>query len=105
GSAGTGRLASLFFRQLYHELERVDTLGVDRLHATGVDLLATPFAEQAGAQCCISESHAMLRHQISDFIDRHLCDPELSCLSIAAAHGISERYLRKLFAGSALSTS
>jgi len=105
GSAGTGRLASLFFRQLYHELERVDTLGVDRLHATGVDLLATAFAEQAGAECCVSESHAVLRRQISDFIDRHFCDPELSCLSIAAAHGISERYLRKLFAGSALSTS
>jgi len=105
GSAGSGRLASLFFRQLYHELERVEVRGVDRLHATGVDLLATAFAEQAGVGFCVSESHTMLRRRISDFIDRHLGDPELSCMSIAAAHGISERYLRKLFAGSSRSAS
>lgn len=78
---------------------------MDRLHATGVDLLATAFAEQAGVGFCVSESHTMLRRRISDFIDRHLCDPELSCMSIAAAHGISERYLRKLFAGGSLSAS
>jgi len=43
--------------------------------------------------------------RICDFIDRHLCDPDLSCLSIASAHGISERYLRKLFARSSTSAS
>jgi AraC-like DNA-binding protein len=105
GGVGAGRLASLFFRQLYHELERVEPGGVDRLHAAGVDLLATAFAEQTGALSSVSESHAMLQRRICDFIDRHLSDPDLSCLSIASVHGISERYLRKLFARSSTSAS
>jgi AraC-like DNA-binding protein len=105
GTAGAGRLASLFFRQLYHELQHVEVSGVERLHATGVDLLATAFSEQTGALSSVSESHSVLRRRICDFIDRHLAEPDLSCLSIAAAHGISERYLRKLFAMCSMSAS
>ncbi len=38
-------------------------------------------------------------------IERHLTDPTLSAATLAARHGISTRYLHKLFEGEALTYS
>jgi AraC-like DNA-binding protein len=105
GSTGAGRVASVFFRQLHRELAHVAGASVEQLHASGVDLLATAFSEQTGALATLSEPHRVLKHRICTYIDRHLSDVELSCESIASAHGISERYLRKLFAAGPMSAS
>ena len=105
GSTGAGRVASVFFQQLHNELDHVAGTSVEQLHASGVDLLATAFSEQTGALASLSEPHRVLMHRICAYIDRHLADAELTCESIAAAHGISERYLRKLFAAGPMSAS
>jgi AraC-like DNA-binding protein len=105
GNKGAGMLASHFLRQLHSQIEQIDALSVARLHASAVDLLATALAEQGGAHAKISESQSLLRRRIGVFIDANLSNPRLNCEMIAAAHSISERYLRKIFETSSMSVS
>jgi AraC-like DNA-binding protein len=105
GDRGSGMLASQFLRQLHAQIEEIDELSVARLHASAVDLLATALAEQTGAHAKITESQVLLRRRICAYIDRNLADPRLNCDTIATAHSISERYLRKLFETSEMSVS
>ena len=105
GDAGTGRLASMFIRQLHTEIDDIDPISVARLHASTVDLLATALSEQGGIGGMSNESHVLLRRRVSVFIDEHLGDPDLSCEMIASAHRISQRYLRKIFEASSQSVS
>ncbi len=105
GNLGTGRLASMFIRQLHAEIDDIDPISVARLHASTVDLMATALAEQGGVGGTSTESHVLLRRRVSAFIDDHLGDPHLTCELIASAHRISERYLRKIFETSSQSVS
>jgi AraC-like DNA-binding protein len=105
GNAGSGHLASHFLRQLHGQIDTIDPCSVGRLHATAVDLLATALSEQAGAVSRISEPHLFLRQKICAFIDANLADPNLHCNAIAGAHGVSQRYLRKLFESASMTVS
>jgi AraC-like DNA-binding protein len=105
GNKGAGMLASHFLRQLHSQIDQIDVLSVARLHVSAVDLLATALAEQTGTRVKTSESQSLLRRRISSYIDANLANPRLNCEMIAAAHGISERYLRKLFETSMMSVS
>jgi AraC-like DNA-binding protein len=106
GDRGAGRLASAFIHQLHAQLDELDPQSARRLHASAVDLLATALASQIGTpQAGLRESHILIRQRIRAFIVRQLSNPDLSCELIAAHHGISERYLRKLFEGSSESVS
>jgi AraC-like DNA-binding protein len=106
GDRGAGRLVSGFIHQLHAQLDELDAESAWRLHASAVDLLATALASQIGTQQPgVRESHILFRRRIRAFIDRQHSDPDLSCELIAARHGISERYLRKLFEGSNESVS
>jgi AraC-like DNA-binding protein len=105
GDRGAGMLASQFLRQLHAQLEKIDELSVTRLHASAVDLLATALAEQTGANAHITESQVLIQRRICAYIDRNLGDPRLNCEAIASAHGISERYLRKIFETSTMPVS
>lgn len=104
GEHGVGRLASTFLRQLHQQLDEIDPVSVNRLHASVVDLLATALGEQCGVTAA-SESQVLIRRRICVFIDRNLANPDLNCAMIAAEHGISERYLRKLFETSEMTVS
>ena len=105
GNAGTGKLASMFIRQLHTEIDDIDPISVARLHASTVDLLATALGEQGGIGGASSESHVLLRRRVGAFIEEHLGDPDLSCEMIASAERISQRYLRKIFETSSQSVS
>ena len=105
GDRGAGMLASQFLRHLHAQIDQIDELSVARLHASAIDLLATALAEQTGAHARITESQIMLRRRICAYIDRNLADHRLNCEAIAVAHGISERYLRKVFETSAMPVS
>ena len=105
GNTGTGRLASMFIRQLHTEIDDIDPISVARLHASTVDLLATALAEQGGIGGTSNESHVLVRRRVSAFIEDHLGDANLSCEMIAAAQSISQRYLRKIFEESSQSVS
>lgn len=98
GQSGSGRLASVFIRQLAAQIESLDRASLPRLHASVVDLIATALAEQRrGGTSSLSRNANVLTQQVLQFIEDHLPDAELSCEAIAARHRISARYLRVLF--------
>lgn len=101
GDHGAGRLASAFIHQLHGQMGELDALSARRLHASAVDLMVTALASQLGAaRTGLGVSKILIRQRIRAYIEEQLANPDLSCESIAAHHGISERYLRKLFEGS-----
>lgn len=98
GDRGTGRLASGFLRQLHGELGRLGAASLGSLQAGAIDLLATALAEQAGSDgLAQADPKSLLRRRVEAYIEGRLGDPALSCASVAAAQGISARYLRRLF--------
>lgn len=97
GDRGLGRLTSSFLRQLHAELADVDPVAIPRLNASAVDLVAAAMADQALRREGTSECRILLRRRISSYIDRNLADPHLTCASVAEAHGMSARHLRKVF--------
>ena len=105
GSRGMGKLASTFLRQIHAQLGEIDPLSLPRVHASAVDLIAAAVAEQAGSPIDTSECHILLRRRVGAYVDRNLADPRLSCETIAVAHGISARHLRKVFEDATMSVS
>jgi AraC-like DNA-binding protein len=98
GRSGSGRLASLFVRQLAAQVDSLDAASLPRLQGSVVDLIATALAEQRRqADPALSESRGVLIQRVLQFIEDHLGDPDLSCEGVAERHRISERYLRLLF--------
>lgn len=98
GDRGIGKLASAFLRQVHGELGHFETTSMERVHASTVDLLTTALAEQAcSRRVSQQDPKGVLRHRVEAYIDRELADPNLTCESVAAAQGVSARYLRKLF--------
>ena len=75
------------------------------MQASAVDLIAAAVAEQAGSPVAASECHILLRRRVGAYIDRNLADPRLSCGTIASAHGLSARHLRKVFEDAAMGVS
>ena len=104
GSAGMGRVASSFIREvareahtlLPHEIERVTHNAIDVMAAAlGHTLLDQPVRQ--------SSTKAAQLIRIKLYIDSHLSDAALSPERIAGANGISTRYLNKLFESEAVS--
>jgi AraC-like DNA-binding protein len=100
GDDGFGRLLSPFLTGLaaqagsYHESARAELAGgIPELIRAAVALRAgqaTPFREDAPGSALLA--------QIKQYIERHLDAPGLSPSAVAHAHGLSTRYLQKLFA-------
>ncbi len=105
GRQGVGLLASSFMRQLHDQLDQIDAMSLGRLQANAVDLMATALAQQTSMQPNVSEGQAIIRQRVCAFIERNLGDSQLTCESIAMAHGISQRYLRKIFESSSVPLS
>jgi AraC-like DNA-binding protein len=98
GQSGSGRLASVFIRQLASQIESLDRASLPRLHASVVDLIATALAEQRReVNPALSRSANVLTQQVLQFIEDHLRDPDLTCEAIAVRHRVSPGYLRRLF--------
>jgi len=105
GRKGVGLLASSFMRQLHEQLDHIDAMSLGRLQANAVDLMATALTQQTSMQPSVSEGQAIIRQRVCAFIERNLGNSQLTCESIATAHGISQRYLRKIFESSSVSLS
>jgi AraC-like DNA-binding protein len=98
GRAGSGRLASLFMRQLARQLSTVDEASIPRLQASTLELIVTALFEQHGAETHrLSRTRNVLLQEILQHIEDRLGDSELTCATVARAHRISERTLRNLF--------
>lgn len=98
GQRGLGRLASTLVIQTASQLDCLDTTGFAHAQSSALDLVAHALADERGIVVeQQSESRELTFHRILSFIEDHLSDPDLSCERIAAASGISERHLRKIF--------
>src|SRR5699024_9099004 len=71
-----------------------------RLAGNVVDLLTTVMADELTAAGGEADERQRMWDEITDFIDAHLSDPQLSPSTIAAAHFISVRTLHQVFEGS-----
>ncbi|KUO17576.1 helix-turn-helix transcriptional regulator [Streptomyces dysideae] len=102
GGEGVGAMVSAFLFTLAAGAQfRRSRIG-DRLTCSALDLVNVLvmelLAEDSGPETSDASNvgNEMLT-RITDFIEAHLTDPDLSPKSIALAHHISVRYLHKLF--------
>lgn len=96
---GAGRLLSGLLRSV---ADTINDLNNDRLRPVELSLaefLLTALLEGAPARSLggSAGARAMLLERVFQSIEMHLSDPALNLQSIAAEHGISTRYLQKLF--------
>ncbi|MFI9557209.1 AraC-like ligand-binding domain-containing protein [Nonomuraea endophytica] len=96
---GSGAVLARYLTGLREHATGCDPAELSRLGAIGVDLAATFLAGFLGAGSALpaeSRNQALVA-RIDGFIDRHLGDPELGPVGIAAHHHISVRTLHVLF--------
>jgi AraC-like DNA-binding protein len=99
GDHGLGMLIGPFLKGLTRlDAHCADTAGINLADAV-LDMLAAAVADELGTSgpALPGPRQAALLGRIKSHIEERLADPDLDSGSIAAAHHISPRYLRKLF--------
>ena len=100
GGTGANRLASRFIRDVWESLSGdMPAEESARLCRPMLDVLANAYAAVPAARTDGASMAGALRVQIRRFIEERLGDPELGVRTIAAAFGISARYVHMLFKG------
>jgi AraC-like DNA-binding protein len=98
GSNGAGAMLSSFLSSLWPQIDLArDASWGETVSEVILDLLTLayrPLGEGPGAGAGRLQSMAKAR----GFIDQHICDPDLGVAAIAAAVGVSPRYVQMLFA-------
>ncbi|MEM9623219.1 MAG: helix-turn-helix domain-containing protein [Pseudomonadota bacterium] len=98
GQSGMGRLTFNLVANIAEQMQVLEHHELDRLAGNVVDMVGTTFAgELQPGSVDLSTTSAALLLRIKTYVGEHLRDPNLSRDHIAAAHGISVRYLNKLF--------
>jgi AraC-like DNA-binding protein len=104
GTRGIGKIASNFVRGLHGELETLDEFASQRLAETSVDLIAAALASAMPTAVPVASTtrvaHLM---RAKSFIAGNIHRYDLTSGHVAVAIGVSERYLRDLFAGEGMS--
>ncbi|MGW2044684.1 helix-turn-helix domain-containing protein [Streptomyces sp. NPDC001858] len=95
---GVRALVSNFLSALAREAEFRRTGIGDRLARNAADLLTAVVTEFSGeAAAGPADGRTQTLSRVRAYVELHLTDPDLSPESIAFAHGISVRYLHKVF--------
>ncbi|TXS20420.1 helix-turn-helix domain-containing protein [Streptomyces sp. adm13(2018)] len=76
-----------------------------RLSGMVVELFDTLIAEESRSGGPDTDTAGHLVRRVRDHVDRNLLDPDLCPARLAAAHGISVRYLHRLFEGEGITVS
>ncbi|MEZ0069824.1 AraC-like DNA-binding protein [Streptacidiphilus sp. MAP12-20] len=97
---GLGGLVSAFLARLADSADSYDAPLADSLARGAVDLLAATAADQLGLQADeLPGADRVMLLRVQRYVRWHLSDPGLTPPVIARAHGISVRYLHRLFEG------
>lgn len=99
GQSGTGAVLSALIRTL---ASQVTLLSVDSFNTSmesAIDLLCMACHEQNPGALYLSRSGTLSLIRVKEFIASHLHLGELDSETIAAATGLSSRYINQLFAG------
>jgi AraC-like DNA-binding protein len=103
GSNGAGRLASTFLQLLATEIDALDAASRDRVAETMLDLLAVALANaKAGLPVSESATRTALFVRARNYVESGLSDPNLARAGVAAALGVSVRYLSTIFSANGL---
>lgn len=94
---GVGAIVAPFLRSLTEQSAHCAGPEVSRLADGAVSLVTALLCERLNRTTPMAP-HLATTLRIRDYIERHLADPDLTPDVIAGAHGISRRYLFKLFA-------
>lgn len=106
GGQGAGRVASHFMQVFIEQAETLTETQVRRQLHSLADVLNTAVLSLGEQTPGASTKHQAFHiHRIKLSVDDQLGDPNLTPAKIAAAHGISRRYLSKLFANQGVSLS
>ncbi|ANS69732.1 regulatory protein [Streptomyces lincolnensis] len=98
------RLAFTYFSQLAVSDELHQGVHADAVVGPSVELLRAVLTSQHGSADLAKEPlEATLTLRITQYVRRHLADPDLSAARIAAAHGISVRHLYAVLSRSGIS--
>lgn len=98
GSDGIGAIASGFLRSFVENSSKLNETEVNSLTYTLVGILNTAAFSHIGKQVReTSESHDFQLQQIRLYLEENLREQDLSAEKVAMAHGITTRYLHKLF--------
>jgi AraC-like DNA-binding protein len=103
-SQGPAAIASNFMSYLYDRLDNLEAASLPAMHQALVDLLVAALSGNL-TDGLPTANRLGMRQRIRSFVDARLCDSALDCGRIAAVHGISLRYLNKLFEDDELSLS
>lgn len=98
---GPGALFTAYLAELRQRIGECSPEGASRCMTLLLELLEAALAEQPP----VTRSGPAARYSILRWITRHLGDEDLSPTTIAAANGISVRYLHRLFEDSGASVS
>lgn len=101
GDDGLAMLIGPFLKGLTQQGGRATAMANHRLSDAVLDMLAAALADElsCSARPANGPRQAALLQRIKIYIENELADSDLDPTSIAAAHHISPRYLRKLFEG------
>jgi len=100
GRSGPGSLASRLIQDVWAGLrEGLPVESAEHLSHAVVDVVAGAYAAVPRAHRECPSKTGFLRAQICHFIEKRLCEQELSIASIAASFGITRRYVHTLFQG------
>ena len=99
GSYGLGAVISPFIAGVASQAASCSLPAGAKLADAVIDMLSASLVEELGATDRFGGGahQAALLHRIRAYIEENLSDPDLDPTSIAKAHHISPRYLRKLF--------
>lgn len=98
GGQGIGAVTSQFIRSVAQELDGVEVKS-PQLSENLMNLIAMAFSSSVILKDVYQQSavqDALLR-RVKNYIENNLTDPELSLEKIAMAHGVTSRYLHKIF--------
>lgn len=97
GSRGVGLIASRFILTSASQAQHLDPVLASPLASMMVDLLTSAIIAEVSASPPRKSSPMRTLERAKEFIEHHLDDEDLSLVRIAAAVGISPRYLTGLF--------
>lgn len=102
GTTALGTLISSFMTALAGNLDRLDDRSAESAVEMALDLVGSAIHSMNHED---APKRSTLYGRVLNFIDRRLEDSDLSPARIAAAHGISTRYLHMLFANNGATVS
>jgi AraC-like DNA-binding protein len=100
GRKGLSHTTSVMLRSVWERVREGDEFPPDvgeRIGASLLDVFATSWIDTAGVRIAESATSLSRRIRIKRYIEANLRDPELTARSVAAAFGISPRYLHIIF--------